>query len=89
MVVRVKIQGNQINLRTLVPSDAQSVYRNAKDKDMSRYTASIPYPYTMKDARDFIKLTGQKTRNKKYCTLGIELKETGEIIGMASFMKID
>lgn len=86
--MELKIEGKQINLRRLKKSDAQSIYQNAKDFDIARYT-TIPHPYKLKNAEDFIKKTHQKIRKKKAFELGIELKETKEIIGVISLMNID
>src|SRR3989344_7000798 len=86
--MELKIKGKQINLRKLKKSDASSIYQNAKDFGIAKYT-TLPHPYTLKNAEDFIKKTHQKIRKKKAFELGIELKETNEIIGMMSLMNID
>jgi len=83
-----KIEGKQINLRKLKKSDASSIYQNAKDFEIARYT-TLPYPYRLKNAEDFIKMTHQKMRKKKSFELGIEFKENKEIIGMIGLMNID
>jgi len=84
----LKIEGKQINLRKLKKSDAPSIYQNAKDFEIARYT-TLPHPYKLKNAEDFIKITHQKIRKKKAFELGIELKETKEIIGMISLINLD
>ena len=86
--MELKIEGKQINLRKLKKSDAPSIYQNAEDFDIARYT-TLPHPYKLKNAEDFIKSTHQKIRKKKAFELGIELKENKEIIGMMSLMNID
>jgi len=83
-----KIIGKQINLRYLKKFDALSVQKNAKDFEIARYT-TIPHPYTLKNAEDFIKLTHLKINKKKAFEYGIELKETRGIIGMIGLMNID
>jgi len=86
--MELKIKGKQINLRKLKKSDAFSIQRNAKDFEIARYT-TIPHPYTLKNAEDFIKLTHLKINKKKAFEYGIELKETRGIIGMIGLMNID
>jgi len=86
--MEIKIKGEQINLRKLKKSDALSIYQNAKDFDIAKYTR-LPYPYKLKNAEDFIKITHQKIKKKKVFEFGIELKETKKIIGMMSLMNID
>ena len=86
--MELKIEGKQINLRKLKKFDAPSIYKHAKDFDIAKYT-TLPHPYKLKNAEDFVKITHQKIRKKKAFELGIELKETKEIIGMVSLMNID
>lgn len=82
------IKGDHINLRKLKRSDAESVYKYAKDKEISKFT-EVPHPYTLEHAKRFISNTHQKMKNRSDYELGIELKETKEIIGMMSLMKVD
>ncbi len=84
----MKIVADKISLRTLRASDVVSLFQNAKDKDIAKYT-TLPHPYKLKNATDFIKITKKNQRQKKAYELGIELKETKEIIGMVSLMDID
>jgi RimJ/RimL family protein N-acetyltransferase len=84
----IKIIGKEIILRLIHKSDAASIYRHARDKDIGRYTF-IPYPYRIEDAYKFIRDTHKWRRKGTVLTFGIEHKETGEIIGMISLMHID
>ncbi len=86
--MELKIEGKQINLRKLKKSDAPSIFKNVNDKTITKFT-TIPYPYRLKMAYDFIKMTHREMRKKKVFGLGIELKGTGKIIGMISLMKVD
>ena len=82
------IEGRIINLRTLGNSDAYSIYKNAKDREISRYT-HLPYPYKLKYAHDFVSLCQEHYKKKTDYELGIESKKTGEIIGMIGLIHID
>jgi|WetSurMetagenome_2_1015567.scaffolds.fasta_scaffold337891_1 RimJ/RimL family protein N-acetyltransferase len=84
----IKIIGKKINLRLIHKADAASICRHARDKDISRYTF-IPYPYRLENALKFIRDTHKQRRKGNILTFGIECKETGEIIGMISLMRID
>jgi ribosomal-protein-alanine N-acetyltransferase len=86
--MKLKIEGSKINLRKLTKSDAKDIYLNARDKEIARYT-TLPHPYKLEHALDFIKKTYRDIRKKAAYELGIELKETGRIIGMMSLLKID
>src|SRR5918995_2741504 len=82
------IEGRIINLRTLKNSDAYSIYKNANDREVSKYT-HLPYPYRLKYARDFVRLCQEHYKKKTDYELGIESKKTGKVIGMISLMHID
>ena len=82
------IEGRTINLRTLKISDAYSIYKNAKDREISKYTR-LPYPYWLKHAYDLVRLCQEKYKNKTDYELGIELKNIGKIIGTISLMHLD
>lgn len=88
LVVPILIEGGIINLRTLKISDAYSIYKNAKDREISRYTR-LPYPYRLKYAYDFVRLCQENYKKKADYELGIELKKTGKIIGTISLMHLD
>ena len=82
------IKGDRINLRKLRKSDAESIQKHAKDKEISRYT-TLPHPYKLEHAQYFIKLTHKKMRKKESYEFGIELKGTKKIIGMIGLMNIE
>ncbi len=83
----MKIEGKSVNLRKVTKADAQSIYEHAKDREISRYTF-IPHPYKREDALHFIKFTHLQMKKGKEYHLGIELKATGQIIGMIGMMQI-
>ncbi len=86
--MELKIEGKKINIRKLKKSDAPFIYQNAKDFEIAKYT-TIPHPYKLKNAEDFIKTTHQKMRKKKSFELGIELKENKKIIGIIGLTNIN
>lgn len=81
-----KISGTKITLRKLKRSDASSIYNNAKNKEISWHT-SLPYPYKLSHAKEFINRCHQNYRNKSAYDFGIE--KAGKIIGMISLIKVD
>ncbi len=48
------IETERLRLRPLRPSDADDVVRLVNDFEVARYTATIPHPYDLKMAQDFI-----------------------------------
>jgi len=77
------LKGDKINLRRIRRSDAESIYRHVIDREIARYTF-IPHPYLIEDAYAFIRLSHRQIRRKTNFPLGMEQKETGQIIGMIS-----
>jgi len=75
------LKSKRIRLRHVKLSDAESIAKYAKNHAISRYTF-IPRPYLEIDARAFIKICHGQYRQKKYYNFGIELLETGQVIGM-------
>ncbi len=76
------IKSKHVNLRTLRESDVESLTRYAKDRAVSRGTF-IPHPFKPTDAMATIRRSQNFARRKEQLTitLGIEYKQTGEIIG--------
>jgi len=68
--------------------DAKDIAANANDLEVSRYLALVPYPYSVKDARDFIKLRRKKAKHNPY-NFGITLKSSGKVIGMIGLTAYD
>ena len=83
-----KLIGKSINLRKVTPSDAESIYQNAKDKEIC-LAVPLPMPYTLKSAQDYIKVCQNKWKNKSEAQFGIEDKNNGKIIGMIGLMNIN
>jgi len=84
----IKLIGEKINLRSIKRSDADSIFKYANDKVIAKFVTT-PYPYKLKDAYDYIRKSQVGMRKKDMYNFGIELKETGEIIGMISLMDVD
>lgn len=80
----LKLIGKRIILRPLKISDAQDLYLNIQDKKISENTASVPWPYKLKDAINFIKRSQKKRKNKEGFSFGTILKGKKEVIGSIS-----
>lgn len=84
----MRVEGDRVVLRRLDSSDARSLYLNANDYKVARYTY-VPYPYRLEYAREYIRKTRKLSKQDIGYQLGIELKETGEIIGVISLINFD
>lgn len=82
------IDGKRITLRKLRLSDAGDIYKCLQDKDIIRWTR-IPWPYTLREAKSFIRRTHGNIRAGTAYAFGIELRETEKIIGIISLIDVD
>lgn len=73
----MKLIGKRIILRKPKPSDTKSLIKHINDFKVARYIFTIPHPYKLKDAKQFI----EKLSKKEKHTFSIALKETDEVIG--------
>jgi RimJ/RimL family protein N-acetyltransferase len=76
-------------LRTIKKEDAVDVARNVNDKTISRNTAAIPYPYKLKDAKDWIEkcLTDEKKKERKVWSFVIVIEN--EVVGSIGLHDIE
>lgn len=72
-------------------SDAKSLVENINDKEIWYFTSHIPYPYTLKMAKDYIKkqLKNEKEKIKKEYVFATELKNQKGVIGAVGLHRID
>jgi RimJ/RimL family protein N-acetyltransferase len=80
----MRIVTKRLILRPPTLKDAADIVENVNNLKVSRYLALVPYPYSMKDARFFIKLSQKDPHN-----FGIALKQTGKVIGMIGLSNLN
>lgn len=86
--MKFKIKGEKIILRNIDKSDADSIYQHASNKKIFRYT-SLPYPYTKKDALEFVSKTQKELKEQNSYELGIALKDGKGVVGMIAIANVD
>lgn len=84
----MKIKGKRITLRPLEKKDERRITDLAHDKSISKFT-HVPYPYDIKKARYFIKISKEKTKKKQEYHFAIALNKTDEFIGTIGLIRID
>lgn len=84
----MRIVTERLILRPPTLKDAADIAANANHIDVSRYLARVPYPYTIKDAKDFINFRRKKAKDNPY-SFGITLKSSGKLVGMIGFPLYD
>jgi len=82
------IMTKKFTLRPFKKSDAKSIAKYVNDKTIYDNTLHIPYPYKLKDAREWMDRTMPEYNKRKPSKfhLGIEIK--GEIVGCVSLMEL-
>ncbi|MDO8459585.1 MAG: GNAT family protein [Nanoarchaeota archaeon] len=87
----MKIETKRLVIRDLEMKDVNYLVDGCNNLNVSRYLALVPYPYSEKSAKDFIKTCVKESKEKprtKY-NFGIELKEENRIVGSVGLSKVD
>lgn len=79
----MKLQTKRLILRPLKDSDAKNIVENINNLNVTKWLLVVPYPYTLKDSKKWIKENKKKWKKKKKESygFGIELREEKSIIG--------
>ncbi|MBI5404829.1 MAG: GNAT family N-acetyltransferase [Candidatus Kerfeldbacteria bacterium] len=82
------LRGKHLNLRPMRANDAAAFAVQANDREISRNTISVRYPYQLKDAQSFIQKTKKYWRERPlvHTVFGIEVD--GKIVGCIGLHKI-
>lgn len=84
----VVIRTERLLLRPWREKDAEILQSIANHKSISKFTR-VPYPYKLKDAKKFIRDSAKKRRKKEEFCFAIVIKNTNELIGSISLVKIN
>jgi RimJ/RimL family protein N-acetyltransferase len=79
----IQLESERLFYRPMRHDDAESVQRAFDYPAYSDLTSHIPYPYTLENAKAFIRKTHRLLRENKAFFFGIFLKENGHFIGEA------
>ena len=85
----MEIDGKRIVLRSWKDEDIEDMVEGLNNINVSKWLAAVPYPYTEKDAKDFISKAKQLEQNSKDLMLAIVLKEDNKVIGGISIENIN
>lgn len=85
----MKIAGSKrFILRTIQKGDEFDIAKNANDKTISRNTAAIPYPYKLKDAKEWIKKCLNEEKKEKPETVIFVIIINDEVVGSVGLHSI-
>ena len=79
----------KFNLRKFRKGDEKSLQENINDKMISKTTESIPYPYTIKNARYWVRQKLKENKQKKPKVSSYVIDIDGEVAGSTSFHDIN
>lgn len=88
-VLDLKLEGRRVVLRPLKFSDARDIYLNIQDRRIAENTLNIPWPYQLKDAKNFILKAQKSFRQRKQFVFGIELKSKKGVIGCIALNRVN
>lgn len=82
------IESSRLILRLWQENDINDLIEGLNNINVSKWMASIPFPYTQKDAIDFIKYVRNEDVNE-HIHFAIVLKEDNKVIGGTEIRNID
>ena len=83
------IDGKRIILRSWKDEDINDLIEGLNNLNVSKWLAAVPYPYTKKDANEFISYAKKSDEDSKDFMLAIVLKENNKVIGGTSIQSIN
>ncbi|KKP38102.1 MAG: hypothetical protein A2W71_00130 [Candidatus Nealsonbacteria bacterium RIFCSPLOWO2_02_39_8] len=75
------LKNESVELRALKLSDAEFIAKNAKDKDIAKYTFVIAPPFGLETAKKFIRKANKEIKDKTAYEFGIGLDGGKELVG--------
>jgi [ribosomal protein S5]-alanine N-acetyltransferase len=82
------IKTKKFTLRPFRMSDAQSVQKHVNEKAIIRNLSNLPYPYALKDAKEWLNRKGQQYRQKEPDEIVFAIEIYSEAAGSIGIHKI-
>lgn len=76
----MKIESKRLILRNWKDEDVNDLVQGLNNIEVAKWMAGVPFPYTEKDAKNFIEQTKRQDKKIKI-SLAIVLKENNKVIG--------
>ena len=84
----MKIESKRLILRNWKDGDVKDIVDGLNNIEVAKWMASVPYPYTENDAKNFIERAKNNDENLKIA-LAIVLKENNKVIGGTEIRNIN
>jgi len=85
----VVIKSKKFVLRPYRKGDEKSLTENINNKKIYRNTLHIPYPYTLKDAKEWIRKNLKEAKKKNPTEINFVIDIKGEVAGSVGFSEIE
>ncbi len=85
----VTLETARLALRPLKPDDAPTIARLAGQREIADTTLSIPHPYSVEQAQEWIATHGGPQNPTKQMGFGITTRADGQLIGAVGLREID
>jgi RimJ/RimL family protein N-acetyltransferase len=82
------IKSKQFILRPFKRGDEKSLAKNINNKKIYKNTLDIPYPYRLKDAKEWITKNLKESKKKTPTMINFVIDINGEVVGSASLSNI-
>ena len=83
------IKSKKFILRPFKRGDESSLKENINSKKIYQNTLNIPYPYTLKDAKDWIAKNLKEMKKRKPNMINFAIDINGEVVGGIGLNKIE
>jgi len=83
------IKAKKFILRLYRKGDEKSLAKNINNKKIYRNTLHIPYPYTLKDAKEWVAKNLREAKKKDPAKISFVIDIRGEVAGSVGFSKIE
>jgi len=77
----MELEFGRYKLRPFRRGDEPSIAENINDRKIERYTLNIPYPYTLKAARQWVDFNRKPARGREKRQLNLAIDLDGRVIG--------
>jgi len=83
------IEGERVLIRQLTRRDAEDFWQLANDKQVAKWLANLPHPYSLEDGYAFIRRSHGQIRRRSDFAFGIVPHEIGTVVGVVGFHNFD
>ncbi|KOG57120.1 acetyltransferase [Streptomyces griseoflavus] len=84
----VTLTTERLILRPFESADAPAVYAACQDPDIPRWTLSMPSPFEMAQAHDYVRTSQEGWRTDTHCRFAVTAKADGALVGAVSLFRL-